>query len=250
MTTNTTEEAGQWSGWIGRELVGKDGDKIGKIAAIYLDEQTRQPEWLGVTTGLFGTHVSFVPLTTATAKDDALSVPYTKDQVKNAPRVDPDELLSEQEEERLYRHYGLAYSQSRSETGLPEGARDDAMTRSEEELRVDKTSREAGRVRLRKWVETEQTQVTVPVTREEVRIEREPITEANVDRAMSGPDISEAEHEVVVHEEQPVVTKQTVPKERIRLEKDVVVEEEEVGAELRKERIGVEGDEPGGKRRG
>ena len=121
------------------------------------------------------------------------------------------------------------------------------MTRSEEELRVAKTSREAGRARLRKWVETEQVQTAVPVAREEVRIEREPITDANIDRAMSGPEISEGEHEVVLHEERVVAAKETVPKERVRLEKDVVTEEEEVGAELRKERLGVEGD-PGGTR--
>ncbi len=248
MTTNTREDTRRFSGWIDRELLGNDDEKIGKIDAIYVDDDTGQPEWLGVRTGLFGTHVSLVPLTSATAKGDALSVPYTKDQVKDAPRIDADETLSEQEEATLYRHYGLAYSVSRSESGRPEGARPGAMTRSEEELRVGKTAREAGRVRLRKWVETEQVSTTVPVAREEVRIEREPITEGNVDRAMSGPEISEAEHEVVLHEEEAVAAKQTVPKERVRLEKDIVTDEEDVGAELRKERVAVEGDVPEGRR--
>ncbi len=247
MTTNTREDTRRSPGWIDRELLGKDDEKIGKIDAIYVDDDTGQPEWLGVRTGLFGTHVSLVPLTSATVRGDALSVPYTKDQVKDAPRVDPDETLSEQEEATLYRHYGLAYSEARSDSGLPEGSRAGAMTRSEEELRVGKTAREAGRVRLRKSVETEQVSTTVPVAREEARIEREPITEGNVDRAMSGPEISEAEHEVVLHEEQAVAAKQTVPKERIRLEKDIVTDEEEVGGELRKERVAVEGDVPEGR---
>ena len=240
MTTNTK----QLSGWIGREVLGENGDKIGKIDAVYVDDQTGTPEWLGVTTGLFGTSVSFVPLTSATTNGDAVSVPYAKDAVKEAPRVDPDETLSEQEEADLYRHYGLQYSKSHSETGLPQRSADDAMTRSEEELRVGVARQEAGRVRLRKWVETEQIGHTVPVTREQVRIEREPITEANVDQAMSGPDISEDDHEAVLYEEQVVTDKQVVPKERVRLKKDQVTEEVQVTDEVRKERIDVEGDAP------
>ena len=57
----------------------------------------------------------------------------------------------------------------------------------------------------------------MPVTREEVRVEREPVTDANVDDARSGPEITESEHEVVTHEERPIVTTETVPKERVRL---------------------------------
>ena len=240
MTTNTREA----SDWIGREVVGHDGDKIGKIEAIYVDEQTATPEWVGVKTGLFGTRLSFVPLTSATTKDDVISVPYAKDKIKEAPQVDADETLSEQEEANLYRYYGLAYSESRSDSGLPEGSTDDAMTVSEEELRVGTTTREAGRARLRKWVETEQVTETVPVAHDEVRIEREPITEANADKATSGPDFTEDTHEVRLMEEEVVAAKQTVPKERVRLEKDIVTDEAEVGADLRKERVEAEVEPP------
>jgi uncharacterized protein (TIGR02271 family) len=118
--------------------------------------------------------------------------------------------------------------------------RDDAMTRSEEELRVGTEARERGRVRLRKYVTTEQVTQTVPVQREEARVEREPITDANVDGAMRGPEISEAEHEVVLHEEQPVVEKRTVPKERVRLDKEAVTDEEQVAEEVRREQIDVD----------
>lgn len=241
MTMETTD----LSGWIGHEVIAKGGEKIGKIDAVYVDEQTGQPEWLGVATGLFGTHVSFAPLASASIKGDSVSIPYSTDQVKNAPRVDPGEVLSEQEEERLYRHYGLEYSEGRSRSGLPEGSADDAMTRSEEHLRVGKRTQETGRVRLRKWVETEQVTQTVPVSKEKVRIEHEPITEGNVDEAMSGPEISEGEHEVVLHEEQLVTEKKVVPKERVRLEKDEVTEEAHVKDEVRKERIDVEADNEG-----
>jgi uncharacterized protein (TIGR02271 family) len=83
---------------------------------------------------------------------------------------------------------------------------------------------------------------TVPVQREEVRIEREPITDANRDRAMSGGDITEEEHEVTLHAEEPVVEKRTVPKERVRMDRDTVTDEETVSEQVRKERIEAEGD--------
>jgi len=117
---------------------------------------------------------------------------------------------------------------------------DDAMTRSEEELQVGARERERGRVRLRKYVVTEEVQKTVPVQREEVRVEREPITDANVEAATSGPEITESEHEVTLHEEVPVVEKRTVPKERVRLEKDTVTDEHEVSEQVRQERIETE----------
>ncbi len=120
---------------------------------------------------------------------------------------------------------------------------DDAMTRSEERLTVDTERQEVGRARLRKYVVTEEVQVTVPIRREEVRLEREPVTGDNRRAAESGPDISEAEYEITLYEERPVVTTETVPVERVRLSKHVVTEEETVGGEVRKERI--EADLPG-----
>jgi uncharacterized protein (TIGR02271 family) len=235
----------------------RDGEKIGTVDELYFDDVTDKPEWLTVKTGLFGMKTTFVPVEGAQPEGDELRVPYEKDRVKDAPSIDPDHELSQQEESELYSFYGIAYGEQRSESGLPEGragereatgrdvsgpTTDDAMTRSEEELRVGTERREAGRARLRKYVVTEQVTKTVPVQREEVRVEREPITEGNVDRAMSGPEISEEEHEVVLHEEEPVVEKRAVPKERVRLEKDTEVGEETISEEVRKERIETEGD--------
>ena len=116
------------------------------------------------------------------------------------------------------------------------------MTRSEQELRVGTRQREAGRARLRKWVETEHVATTVPVERETVRIEREPITDANVDQALRGPEISQGVHEVTLMEEEAVAATETVPKERIRMEKDTVLDEEQVAGEVRKERVEAEYD--------
>jgi uncharacterized protein (TIGR02271 family) len=246
--------------WRGRTVVDRDGEKIGKLAEVYLDEDTDQPEWALVNTGLLGTKSSFVPLKGASPAGEDVRVAYPKEQVKDAPSIDTDGELSEQDEAALYGHYGLDYSHGESGSGLREGAPaatggrpgveattpgtggDDAMTRSEEELRVGTTRRERGRVRLRKWVETEDVRETVPLRREEARVEREPITDENVDEATSGPEISEAEHEVTLREEEPVVEKRTVPKERVRLEKDVETGEEQISDEVRKERIEVDDD--------
>jgi uncharacterized protein (TIGR02271 family) len=116
------------------------------------------------------------------------------------------------------------------------------MTRSEERLHVGTENVEAGRARLRKYVVTEEQNVTVPVTREEVRLEREPITEANVDQAMDGPALSEEEHEMVLNEERVVVDKETVPVERVKLDTETVTENRRVSEDVRKERIELDED--------
>jgi stress response protein YsnF/sporulation protein YlmC with PRC-barrel domain len=241
---------------IGQTLLGREGEKIGKISEVYVDEETKKPEWFAVTTGFFGSNVSFVPIAQASASDDTISVPYTKAEVKEAPNAVPDGQLSQDEEARLYSYYGIDYSEARSDSGLPAGTSndgdaidvrgsdgaDDAMTRSEEELAVDTQRRAAGVARLRKWVETEHQTITIPVQRERVRIEREPVSEGNLDHALDGPEITENVHEETLYEEVPVVQKKVVPKERVRLAKDVEVEEQTVGGDVRKEHIEVEGD--------
>jgi uncharacterized protein (TIGR02271 family) len=241
--------------WQGRTMVDRDGDRIGDIDAIYLDDQTGQPEWALVNTGLFGTRSSFVPIAQATAHGDQVQVPYEKQRVKDAPNIDPDGHLSEPEEQELWRHYGLDYGSGYAAAGDADAdpdtvARDTsgpttdaAMTRSEEELRVGTETRERGRARLRKHVVAETQQVTVPVQREEVRVERQPITDANRDAATSGPAISEDEHEVTLREEEVVVDKRAVPKERVRLDTETVTDERQVAEEVRKEQIQVEGDQ-------
>ncbi len=234
--------------WTGRTVEGPDGHKIGKIDEIYLDDQTGQPEWALVNTGLFGTKSSFVPIAEAQTNGDTVTVPFDKDKVKGAPNIDGDQHLSPQEEAELFRYYGRTDYEEHTHTEghtTDRGAghdtsgpnTDNAMTRSEEELRVGTTEREAGTVRLRKHVVTENVTQTVPVSHEEVRLEREPITDQNVGSATDGPAISEEEHEVTLHAEEPVVEKTAVPKERVRLEKDVVQDEVQVNEELRKERI-------------
>ena len=263
MTTQNVTE------WRGQELLDNDGEKIGKIEEIYLDTETDQPEWALVKTGMFGGKGTFVPLEQANATDDGVQVPFEKSHVKDAPNIDPDGQLSHSEERTLYEHYSLDYGDSQSGSGRSGGdegngaggsddagrdreavgrdtsgpTTDDAMTRSEEELRVGTTQRESGKARLRKYVVTEDVEKTVPVRREEVRVEREPITDANVGDAKEGPAISEEEHEVTLHAEEAVVEKNVVPKERVRLDKDAIEEEQQVSETVSKEQIEIDGAE-------
>ena len=278
MTSITTEQAASIAGGSGNVL-DNDGDKIGSIGQVYLDDSTGEPSWVTVKTGLFGTSESFVPLDNARVNGNDIVVAFEKEKVKGAPRVDADNNLSPEEEDNLYSYYQVggttgttgvdtdrSYGNEASAVGgtydndtvgrdtdrttdrdavghdTSGPTTDDAMTRSEEQLRVGTQTRETGRARLRKYVVTENVTQTVPVSREEVRIEREPITDANVGDATSGPDISEEEHEVVLHSEVPVVEKEAVPVERVRLDTETVTEQQTVSDEVRKEQIDVDSD--------
>lgn len=261
---------------IGRTVFGSDGEKLGKAGQVFLDDQTNNPEWVTVHTGLFGTKETFIPLRDATMRGDDLVTPYDKDRVKGAPNVDADGgHLSETEEDELFAYYGVTSDYSTTgnlgtDSGIDRSVdvtsgidrsvdidatsdldrssgtvghdtsgptTDDAMTRSEEQLRVGTEKVEAGRARLRKYVTTEQVTTTVPVTREHVTVEREAITDANRGDALSGPSISEEEHEVILTEERPVVATETVPVERVKLGVEQETVQETVTGEVRKEQI-------------
>jgi uncharacterized protein (TIGR02271 family) len=244
---------------IGRTAVDSSGDKIGKVGQVYLDDRTGEPLWVTVQTGLFGTKESFAPLAGSRVDDDNLVIAAPKDVVKDAPNIDADEHTSDDENGVLYDYYrdyvgAGGYSTGDGQGGYDRntGSRDtsgtrdatgsdDAMTRSEERVNVGTRTTEAGRARLRKYVVTEDVTQTVPVTREQVRVEREPITDANRDAALSGADITEDEHEVTLHAEQPVVEKETVPVERVRLGTDTVTDNQQVSETVRKEQIEEEG---------
>jgi uncharacterized protein (TIGR02271 family) len=287
------------------DVISTSGDKIGSVGQIYLDDQTGEPSFATVKTGLFGLKQSFVPLQGARLEDGNLVVNYDKETVKDAPRIDDDGSLTPEEEDELYSYYGLGgagtttdgydtlteagttpgttdagpttdtgytgtlagdtqttrdadyAAGTTTDTGVADsyddsanraqdvdvdadrGARgdDDAMTLSEERLNVGTQTQETGRARLRKYVVTENVTQTVPVQREEVRLEREPITDENVGDATSGSDFTESEHEVTLREERPVVEKEAVPVERVRLATDTVTDEATVSEDVRKEAI-------------
>lgn len=253
----------QWDSLIGLTAIDSDGDKIGKVGQVYLDAAAGQPEWVTVSTGMFGSRESFAPLYQASVRDGQLVLAVPKQLVKDAPSIDDDGHLADTEVAALYQHYAAQLDPAASrgtrdadedryparhaggedvtsaagyDTSGP--VTDDAMTRSEEQLHVGTESVPAGRARLRKYVVTENVTTTVPVSHEEVRLEREPVTAGNRDAALSGPGISEEEHEVRLHAERPVVAKETVPVERVRLATETVTGEQQISEEVRKEQIG------------
>ena len=259
---------------VGATAYDGSGDKIGKVGNVYYDDETDQPKWMTVHTGLFGGNETFVPFQGAEiASGGRVDLAYDKALVKDAPNVDEDGHLSPEEEQRLYRHYSLGNGTDTVHTGVDHefderrtGRRDDregvfdghdqaavgrdtsgpttdgAMTRSEEELRVGTQTRETGRARLRKRVVTETEQASVPVSHEEVTLEREPITDANRGDAYDGPAISEEEHEVTLNAERPVVGTEAVAVERVKLGKETVQEQETVSGEVRKEVVEMDDD--------
>ncbi|MGA6165358.1 PRC and DUF2382 domain-containing protein [Amycolatopsis magusensis] len=267
---------------IDSPVVDPAGSKIGKVGTVYLSDDTHQPEWVTVKTGLFGHRESFVPLNGADLANDGLHVQVDKDQVTDAPQIDADGHLSPEDSGELYRYYGLPMQRDRAGEDRADRKRDNMrrdkaemggmagttgaagmtgkdkdataakhehrdakkqrggedMIRSEERFNVGTEEVEAGRVRLRKYVVTEEQQVSVPVSHEEVRIEREPITDGEAGKARIG----EAEQDVILHAEKPVVRKEAVPVERVRMGKERVTDTETVTGELRKEQIEIDDD--------
>src|SRR4051812_130452 len=95
---------------IGTTVYSSNGEKIGKVGQLFLDDETQRPEFITVNTGLFGTNETFIPVADAELAGDRLTVPVDKDRVKDAPNVAADGgHLDRDEEQRLYEYYGLGY---------------------------------------------------------------------------------------------------------------------------------------------
>lgn len=253
-----------------------NGDKVGSVQDVYVNDTSGQPDFISVNHGLFGTGTSIVPLRGHSLRDGDLHLAFPKDRIEDAPDLDDNGHLTTNDQDALYRHYALTETQDVTtyETGAPAdgvagaagaagaagvgaaaaglgagaadadcpaaGAADsDELIRSEEQLNVSTDRVETGEVHLRKYVVTETETVEVPVEREEVRIVREPITDA--DRAAHTSAIGEAEASVTLHEDQVTVTKESVPVEKVSLETETVRDTETVSEEVRKERFETDG---------
>lgn len=219
---------------IGGTAYGSDGGKLGTIEAFFADDRTGAPTWVSISTGLFGTRHSVVPVAGATFDDGTLRIPVTLDAVKHAPPM-AGEHLDPADEEALRRHYGTTAE-------IPAAG---GMTRSEEQLRIGTERVPATRARLVKYVVTEDVQITVPIRREEIRVEEVPVDAADGDRggeSLEGgttlggglPD------EIILHTERPVVTIEVVPVERVRLRTELVEGQETVTEQVQREQIGVD----------
>ncbi|NUL45701.1 PRC and DUF2382 domain-containing protein [Cellulosimicrobium funkei] len=272
-------------------VVGSDGDKIGTIGQVYLDDQSNQPTFVTVKTGLFGMKETFIPVSEATRTQDGLQVPFDKAFVKDAPNIDADGSLTPEEERRLYEYYsmdyqgagadrtrdaapgadrnaerdaGLAAASGTAATGVgglgtQRGDADrtaadldrdtnaggvaghdrETVVARDEHLNVGTERREAGQVRLRKHTYADTETVEVPVTREEVVVEREKIDPASPEAQRGGGD-----EDVVVttHEDVPVVDK-TATAEKVTVDKNTVRDTERVSGTVQHEDIEVDGDD-------
>ena len=250
-----------------------NGDKVGGVKDVYVNDTTGQPDFVSVNHGLFGGGDSIVPLRGHSLRDGELHLAFPKDRIEDAPDLDENGHLTTEDQEAFYRHYGLEGAQdvttyetdnrfaqgaaagAGAGAGYAAGERVDAdrrdfvegdrrdengeIIRSEEQLNVSKDRVESGQVRLRKYVVNETETVEVPVEREEVRVVREPITDA--DRANYDGTIGEQEASVTLHEDRVNVSKESVPVEKISLEKDTVRDTERVSEEVRKERFETDG---------
>jgi uncharacterized protein (TIGR02271 family) len=252
------------------DVVDSAGNRIGSVDNVWADDATNEAEFVGIKTGwLFGkTHV--VPVADAQIGGGTITVPYTSDQVKDAPSFGADEELSPGDEDEIYGYFGVQRSTAQSPTGLPAGGRGrqyqsgtvdtldttdtsraemtagyDAtgdneadMTLSAEELAVGKRQVEAGRVRLRKVVRTEHQEIPVDLKREDIEIERVPAGEAGA----PSDAFQEEEVEVPVMREEPVVAKEARVTGGVRVSKDIETETTTVGDEVRKEDVEVDRD--------
>lgn len=244
----------------------QDNEKVGAVKEIYLDDQTDEPRFATVSTGLFGMKETFVPLDAAQPiADGDLKVPFTKDFIKDAPNIDPDGHLEPSEEREIFEYYGIGHTDTANTkaptaggpaAGAPAAGKpvtDEAGEQAvahEERLKVGKQDQVAGKARLRKRVVTEHQQVDVPVEREELVVEREPI-DPNSPQARAGTiDPEETEETITLHEERPVVDKETVATEKVNVGKRKVVDTETVEGDVRKEEIEVEADDANRGKRG
>lgn len=168
---------------MGAPVVGPDDDRIGTVGQVFVDPTTGRPNWVTVHTGLFGRHETFVPLDEATWDREVLHVPYEKDLVKDAPRIDTDEALTPQAEDDLYRYYRMgtdASADGREDDRTDVAAQHDAVEHGDTKGPDDADAPTTGEsLRLRKYTVTEEQNVTVPVAREEVRLEPDPDADSN-----------------------------------------------------------------------
>jgi hypothetical protein len=232
---------------VGAPVYAADGEPLGAVRHFLADDRTGRPTWAAVRPDPDGPRLVVVPVLGARLDGGGLRLPVRRDLVDGAPPIRTSEHLDPEEERLLRRHYGL-------EDGLEDGgedgggaaavpATDGAMTRSEERLRVGTERVAATRVRLVKYVVTEQVQITVPVRREEVRLEEVPLDAPDpgpgeslgaVEPAASGEGLPD---EIVLHREEPVVSMRVVPNERVRLRTEVVAGQQQVSGQVQREQI-------------
>ena len=230
------------SEWLGREIATSEGMRYGRLDELFVGQQTGEPEFGIVTVpraGAEGTKRVAVPMHSAALRDDVVVLPFDPARVKAAPEVQADvDSIAPDAGARVRDYFGLGEDEPTAPMPpLTPGAE---TVLSEEQLDVTTEARAAERVRLRKQVVTEEVTVTVEVRREELVIEREPISRDSVAAADPAAFEDTAETVFVLHAEEPVIGRRVVPVERVKLRRDMVVENVDIREPVRKERADVE----------
>jgi uncharacterized protein (TIGR02271 family) len=229
---------------LGARVTGADGKVVGTIEQVFRDDVDGTPAWARVRSGKIG---RFVPLGSCHVTADGVSVPFDAQKIMGGPNIDAGQHMSAAQAEELTRYYGLTIptQQTRGEQGqmgeTGQIADADWLVRSEERLQVGVEQLESGRVRLHKYVDVENIEQPVHLFHEEYDIERIPLSAEDQSRISS--DLAEGELELVLHEERPVLRKERVPVERVRLRPRRVEEDTTVRDQVRRERIEIEPDQ-------
>ncbi len=251
---------------LGYDVLDASGAKIGQVANVWVDDATQQLEFLGVQTSWLEVGKDhLIPAATAPVDigQHTIQVPYPADQVKDAPSYAADAQLSAADEDSVYTYYGINRSTAPSPTGLAgaTGATGPATTSgtgyartdstggdvrvplTEEQLQVGTRQGEAGRAHLRKIVRTEQVSAPVELRREEVHVERVPVSGAAVSGELPDDAFQEKDIEVTVMQEEPVVSKQARITGEVHMGKMPATETRTVEGEVRKEDVVVDRDD-------
>ena len=246
-------ELGHYFRWHGNEVLDREGELIGTLERLFFDRESDEPKWALVNAGILGGSPMLVPLRDATVEGDALRVAFDRTLVWDVPDLTSGRKPTPEQERELYGYYRLGPGDG-AEPGAPaeqgldvvdewdEG--DVTVIRSEEELEVAVRSRRRERIRVVKRVVTENVTRTVPVRREKLRLIREPIgdEEPASDQPLPEEDVLWEDSEpfvVTLAEEELVIEKRVVPRERVRVFKETVTEEHEVSEDVRREEVDV-----------
>jgi hypothetical protein len=216
-----------YNNFEGMNLYDNNGEKIGTFEDLYLDDESEQPKWATVSSGLFGLKQHYVPLTGVTRHEDGYKTPYAKEVILSAPSIDADEYLAANEEERLYTHYSM--DKARDQVGASQ-TNDADMTRSNQTPREDGKEHAAGHMRLRKYVVISKTQVAVPV--EEVA---DTELSADADNATAGLKLSKDEQEAVLRSEQSTTSQNTMSQERAKTSRNNTLRQQPAFGEVQNE---------------
>lgn len=212
--------------WQGRPLLDAEGSVFGTVSDVLVSPDD-QPVWIEAESTGSGTAV-LVPAVGAEVSPAGIRVPHGRSTLDTVPALAVDDGPSAAQEALLRKHFAVDQEQGPS------------VVRAAEELRVDTEVRPAGRVRIRKWVDTDTVSQEVVLHQERLVVEREPVDVTNVEAVLAHAEIAEAEYEVVLQDEQVVASTVIVPKEVIRLSKALIDETVVVEADLRHEEVAVE----------